>query len=114
MTVFDSRISSSARLVADAARTPNSSVNRVGWVAALVWPAVWTAVVAGSLLGSEGRLLFWAGVVGVLGMFLRQGVKLMARNVRVAGSVIDNAPGSRLERDALAAQAAAGTARFGE
>lgn len=111
MTVFDSRMGGSVRAMSDTARTPIDSSGRVGWVAALVWPAVWTAVVAGSLLGESGRVLFWAGVAGVLLMFVRQGARMLARNVRAANSIIDAAPGSRAERDALAAR---GSALYGE
>lgn len=111
MSVFDSQITTGVGTSADAARTPNGSEHQVGWVAALVWPAVWTAVVAGALIGTEGRLLFWAGVAGVLGMFLRQAVKIAGRNIREAGRIIDAAPGGRLAREAREPR---GTARYGE
>ncbi|WP_147430112.1 hypothetical protein [Frondihabitans australicus] len=111
MTTIDSRLAAQVRTSVDAYRTPTASANHVGWVAALVWPAVWTAVVAGSLLGAEGRILLWIGIAGVAAMLVRQGMKLLARNVRAANSIIDNAPGSRAERDALAVR---GTARWGE
>ncbi|ROQ38227.1 hypothetical protein EDF46_1853 [Frondihabitans sp. PhB188] len=96
MSTFDSRIANNVHLSTDTNRTPGVAANHVGWVAALVWPAVWTAVVAGSLLGSEGTLLFWAGVVGVLAMFARQAVKVARRNVRRANFIIDNAPFERV------------------
>lgn len=95
MTVFDSRVTRRVRRPGDNRRTPqnnNGDSRPVGWVAALVWPAVWTAVIAGALLGAEGRLIFWAGVVGVLAMFARQAVKVAARNVRGANLIIDSAP----------------------
>ncbi len=92
MTVFDSRITTGAgrnrpRPDRDAATRP-----QVGWVAAFVWPLVWSLVLAGALLGSEGTLLFWLGVAGVLGMFARQGLRAVAVKVRHANAVIDNAP----------------------
>lgn len=95
MTVFDSRVTPAVRLSRDERRTPmgrDTDAQPVGWVAALVWPLVWTSVVAGALLGTEGRILFWVGVVGVLAMFARQAVKVAARNVREAGFIVDNAP----------------------
>jgi 4-hydroxybenzoate polyprenyltransferase len=92
VTVYDSRATSSVRLLADTRRTPMASSNQVGWLSALVWPLVGTALVAGSLLGTHGRVLFWAGVVGCLLMFARQAVKVVARKVRDANLVIDGAP----------------------
>jgi hypothetical protein len=112
MTTLDNRLGAAVRSSADTFRTPTTSANHVGWVAALVWPTVWTAVVAGALLGhTEGNLLLWGGIAGVVAMVIRQAMKLIARNVRAASSIIDNAPGSRSERDALAAR---GAARWGE
>ncbi|MCU1529061.1 MAG: hypothetical protein JWP75_2824 [Frondihabitans sp.] len=93
MTVLDNRTIDSIRLKADTGRTPMASGNQVGWVSAFVWPAVGTALVAGSLLGAHGLMLFWAGVIGSLAMFVRQVIKLAARKVRDANLVIDNAPG---------------------
>lgn len=111
MTVFDSRLTRSVRRPADHNRSQQTRPARdradealpalyaptgqVGWVAALVWPAVSTAVVAGALLGSEGHLLLGAGIVGATGMFVRQGVKVVRRSVRTANLVIDNAPTGR-------------------
>lgn len=94
MTVFDSRVSASVRISGEQYRTPGSSASQVGWVAALVWPAVWTAVVAGSLLGDSGRLLLWFGIAGVAAMLIRQGAKVVGRRVRHANLVIDGAPGA--------------------
>lgn len=93
MTVFESRLSATVRLSSDQYRTPGASTGQVGWVAALVWPAVWTAVVAGALLGDSGRLLLWAGVAGVVAMLVRQGVKVVSRRLREANLIIDGAPG---------------------
>lgn len=95
MSTIDSRFAKSVGISTDTTRTPIVPDSHVGWVPALVWPAVWTAVVAGSLLGSQGTVLFWAGVIGVLAMFARQGVKMVSRNVRRANLVIDNAPFAR-------------------
>lgn len=98
MTVFDSRVTPAVRITRDERRTPNNrntDAQPVGWVAALVWPLVWTSVMAGALLGTEGRILFWAGVVGVLAMFARQAVKVASRTVREANFIVDNAPYSR-------------------
>jgi hypothetical protein len=92
MTVFDSRMSMSVRLLGEQARTPGASTGQVGWVAALVWPTVSTAVVAGALLGHSGVLLLWLGIAGVLAMIARQVVKVVSSSVRQAGLIIDNAP----------------------
>jgi hypothetical protein len=98
MTVFDSRMIGTVRHMGEQQRTPGASTNQVGWVAALVWPAVWTAVVAGALLGTDGRLLLWAGVAGVVAMLVRQASKVVSRRVRQANLIIDNAPGARRSR----------------
>lgn len=85
MSTIDSRFAKSVGISTDTTRTPIVPDSHVGW----------TAVVAGSLLGSQGTVLFWAGVIGVLAMFARQGVKMVSRNVRRANLVIDNAPFAR-------------------
>jgi hypothetical protein len=90
MTVFESKMASSVRLNADTARTPLTG-SQIGWTTAVAWPLVWIAVVAGALLGNSGHLLFWAGVVGVLAMFVRQAVRATHRSVSHANSVVDNA-----------------------
>jgi hypothetical protein len=95
MTVFDSRLSGTVRVLGDQQRTLGASTSQVGWVAALVWPAVWTAVVAGALLGTEGRILLWFGIAGVVAMLVRQASKFVSRRVRHANLIIDNAPGAR-------------------
>ncbi|BDZ50101.1 hypothetical protein GCM10025867_23420 [Frondihabitans sucicola] len=100
MTVFESRLSDNVRMMGDTRRTPGISTNQVGWVAAFVWPAVLTAVVAGALLGPSGRVLLWVGVAGVVAMLIRQGGKVVARRVRQANLIIDNAPGYRESVDA--------------
>lgn len=91
--MFDSRGVNQVRLLADSKRTPSGLTNQVGWLCALVWPIVGTAVVAGALLGSSGRLLLVAGALGSLAMLARQGARILARKVREANLVIDNAPG---------------------
>jgi len=92
MTVFDSRMSMSVRVLGDQSRNAGASTGQVGWVAALVWPAVSTAVVAGALLGHSGVLLLWLGIAGVVAMLVRQVVKVVSSSVRQAGLIIDNAP----------------------
>lgn len=93
MTVFDNRLAGGVSLLDEQQRTPGVSQSQVGWVSALVWPAVWTAVVAGALLGPDGRVLLWAGVAGVVAMLVRQASKVVGRRVRQANLIIDNAPG---------------------
>jgi 4-hydroxybenzoate polyprenyltransferase len=92
VTVYDSRVLNDVRIVADTGRTPIVSSNQVGWLCALVWPMVGTAIVAGLLLGDHGPVLFWAGVVGGVLMLARQAVKVVGRKVRDANMIIDNAP----------------------
>jgi hypothetical protein len=93
MTVFDSRITTGAGRNRPRPERDQASRAQVGWVAALVWPLVWSLVLAGALLGAQGTLLFWLGVAGVLAMFARQGLRAVAARVRHANDVIDNAPG---------------------
>jgi hypothetical protein len=92
VTVFDNRTSGSPSLLGQQL-TPGASTGQVGWIAAFVWPTVWTAVVAGALLGADGVILLWIGIAGVVAMAGYQGFKLRSRRVRRADLLLDTTPG---------------------
>ncbi|GAA4669483.1 hypothetical protein [Frondihabitans cladoniiphilus] len=93
MTVFDTRTSDSVALLGDRSRESQPVGRRIGWVAAFGWPAVGVAVLAGVLTGQ--LLLTLIGVFGVLVLAGRQVALVVAKKVRTAAAVVDDAPYGR-------------------
>lgn len=92
MTVFETRMSEHPSLGAPRGASTRAAHRQVGWVAALGWPAVWTAVLAGALLGPTGLVLLCIGLLGVVVLAFHQTTRLRVRPTSTADPVVESSP----------------------